>query len=368
MKVLFLTNVPSPYRVLFFNELATLCDLTVLYQKKNSSERNSKWTAEKQENYKTILLHGASTDVDKAFCPSVIHYIDNSYDAVIICGTASLTEIIAIEWCKLNKIPYYIEGDGAFAKEGNGFKEKLKKHLISGGVLFFSTCAEHDNYYTHYGADSSNVKRYRFSSLMKEDILTEIVSKEEKKVLRDELDMKEEKIVLAVGQFIPRKGFDVLLEAATQLSSNIGIYIVGDNPSEEYLSFVQENTLKNVHFEGFKTKEELKKYYMAADIFVLPTREDIWGLVVNEAMAYGLPVVTTDRCNAGLELIQDDVNGYIVPVGSSLEIRNAITKVLSKDEKMGLASLERIKDYTIENMAKDHISILRKAREEYKNN
>ena len=360
MRVLFLINIPSPYRVQFFNELGTLCDLTVLYQKKNSSERNSKWTAENHENYRIVYLSGTSTDVDKAFCPNVIRYFDKSYDAIIICGTASLTEILAIEWCKLKKIPYIIEGDGAFAKTGNGFKEKLKKHLISGGSLLFSTCEEHDKYYTHYGANPSKVVRYRFSSLLEEDIISGIVPKEEKIALRTELGMKEEYIVLAVGQFIYRKGFDVLLEAATQLPSNIGIYIVGGNPTEEYLAFVRDNSLENVHFEGFKTKDELKKYYKAADIFVLPTREDIWGLVVNEAMAYGLPVVTTDRCNAGLELVQNDVNGYIVPVDSSLDIRSAIIKTLSSKEKLSTAALDKIKEYTIENMAKDHIRILSK--------
>lgn len=360
MRVLFLINIPSPYRVQFFNELGTLCDLTVLYQKKNSSERNSKWTAERQKNYRTVFLNGISTDVDKAFCPNVIQYLDKSYDAIIICGTVSFTEILAIEWCKLKKISYFIEGDGAFAKTGNGFKEKLKKYLISGGSLFFSTCEEHDRYYTHYGANPSKVVRYRFSSLMEEDIVSEIVPKEEKLTLRNELGMSEEFIVLAVGQFIYRKGFDVLLEAATQFHFNIGVYMVGDNPTEEYLSFVRDNSLANVHFYGFKTKEELKKYYKAADIFVLPTREDIWGLVVNEAMAYGLPVVTTDRCNAGLELIRNDVNGYIVSVDSSLDIRHAIIKALSNKEKMSIAALDKIKGYTIENMAKDHISILNK--------
>ena len=61
----------------------------------------------------------------------------------------------------------------------------------------------------------------------------------------------------------------------------------------------RENDLTNVHFVGFKTKEQLEDYYRAADLFVLPTREDIWGLVVAEAMAYGLGVITTNRCNAG---------------------------------------------------------------------
>ena len=99
-------------------------------------------------------------------------------------------------------------------------------------------------------------------------------------------------MILAVGQFIHRKGFDVLLQAARTMDKNIGIYIVGGKPTEEYLQIQKENNLTQIHFEGFKTKEELAMYFKAADIFVHPTREDIWGLVINESMAYGLPVVT----------------------------------------------------------------------------
>lgn len=199
IKVLFLTNVPSPYRVHFFNELGTKCNLTVLYQKRKSSERNNKWVAKSHDIYKSVFLKGKNTGVDNAFCPEVIKYLNKSYDAIIICGIASPTEILAIEWCKLRKIPYYLEGDGAFVKSGNSIKEKLKRHLISGGSLFFSTCKEHDKYYKHYGANSSKIVRYHFSSLLKKDILNETVCENEKCELREELGIREEKIVLTVA-------------------------------------------------------------------------------------------------------------------------------------------------------------------------
>lgn len=358
LKILFLTNVPSPYRVLFFNELGKMCDLTVLYQKSESSERNSKWIAISENTYKSVFMEGKSTGVDNAFCPSVIKYIKRNYNAIIICGNASPTEILAIEWCKLRHIPYCIEGDGAFVKKRNGFKDLIKKHLISGGSLFFSTCAEHDKYYIHYGANCEKIKRYKFSSLLKKDILENVISDEVKHKIRHSLGIREETMILAVGQFIHRKGFDVLLKAANKLSKDIGIYIVGDKPTEEYLNIVEENSLNNVHFEGFKTKEELKKYYMASDLFVLPTREDIWGLVINEAMAYGLPIITTDRCNAGLELVQNGRNGFIVKTESPDELAARITCVINNSADMGSNALETIQDYCIEKMAEDHIKIL----------
>ena len=116
-----------------------------------------------------------------------------------------------------------------------------------------------------------------------------------------------------------------------------------------------------VHY-FFKTKEELKCYYQAADLFVFPTREDIWGLVVNEAMANGLPVITTDKCVAGLELIRDGENGYIVPVENVDILAGKITVLLQNDSLrkiMAQKSLEYIKRYTIENMAVAHLKIIR---------
>ena len=132
---------------------------------------------------------------------------------------------------------------------------------------------------------------------------------------------------------------------------------MGGNPIDEYIALKENLKLDNVHFVGFKSKEELKEYYKAADVFVLPTRGDVWGLVINEAMACGLPVITTDRCIAGLELVKNGNNGYIVPVDDVSELTEKINQTLANEDeckKMGQNSISVIRDYTIENMALRH--------------
>ena len=80
-------------------------------------------------------------------------------------------------------------------------------------------------------------------------------------------------------------------------------------------------------------------------------------------MACGLPVITTDRCVAGLELIENGVNGYIVPVDDAKELSEKISAVFSGDyRQMGAAALETIRPYTIENMAKAHVKIFESGR------
>ena len=119
--------------------------------------------------------------------------------------------------------------------------------------------------------------------------------------------------------------------------------------------------LDNVFFVGFKSKNELKEYYEAVDIFCLQTRGDVWGLVVNEAMACGLPVITTNRCVAGLELIQDDFDGYIVDAEDYHAVADRIVHLISQPmllQEMSRNALEIIKSYTIENMALAHGKVL----------
>lgn len=362
MKVLFLTNVPSPYRVEFFNELGKYCNLTVLFEKKTSDERDESWKRYKFENFKGIFLRGKSVSTDTAFCPGVIDYVlDKSYEKIICASFTYPTGMLAVQTMKTFRIPYYLECDGGFAKSGKGLKEVIKKYFITGATGYFSTGSTCDGYYCTYGADPQKIIRYPFSSIKASDILKEPVSWEEKEFLRNKLGINEEKIVLAVGQFIPRKGFDVLLGSMKNMPKSVGVYFVGGKPTEEYLELQCNANLENAHFVGFKDKNELADYYKAADVFVLPTREDIWGLVIQEAMAYGLPVISTENCAAALELIQTRKNGFIIPVEDKEKLLIAIMDILndrSKQVKFSENSLKIIKDYTIEKMVERHLNVI----------
>lgn len=361
--ILWLTNIPSPYRVDFFNELGKHCNLTVLFERGDSTERDESWKCFCAKNFEAIKLKGKKFGVAEAFCFSVRKYLKKGlYDHIVVTNYASPTGMLAVHHMKKKGIPYVIEGDGAFVGSGRGLKERLKKYLLSGAESYFSTAKEHDKYYLSYGATQDKLYRYPFTSLFEKDILPKLPTKEEKNYLKEELGIKNKKMLLAVGQFIPRKGFDVLLRAMKELPKDVGVYFIGGEPTAEYINLKQEFGLENVNFVGFKNKEELKKYYMAADVFVLPTREDIWGLVINEAMANGLPIISTDRCIAALELVEDGVNGYVVPVDDVQALSEKIKRITSDESlscKMGEMSLRKIQEYTIEEMAKRHTEIFK---------
>lgn len=177
---------------------------------------------------------------------------------------------------------------------------------------------------------------------------------------RQQLGITEQQVVLCVGQFIHRKGIDLLLRVAKHLPERIGVYIIGGTDSTRKQKEVYETHFpqKNIHFLDFCVEEELARYYQAADLFVLPTREDIWGLVINEAMAYGLPVITTNQCIAGLELVEDGKDGYIIPTEDTKALYDKMKYLLKHPDemsRMGQHAQEKMTGYTIEAMAQAHV-------------
>ena len=362
MKVLFVTNLPSPYRVDFFNELGKMCELTVCYERHTATDRDERWKGVSPENFKEIFARVKPIGTDQSIGLGIVNVIKKEkFDRIIIAGYASPSVMLAIFYCKFKKIPYCIESDGAFYKEEKGIKRLFKRSLLNGAEIQFTTCEEHIRYFTQLGIPREKIFKYPFTSLKNGDISEKVPTYEEKRILRQNLGMPEEKIILSVGRFIHCKGYDVLLNSVLNLPNNFGIYIVGGKPTEEYLNFKTENNLTNVHFVDFKKKDELAEYYRASDVFVFPTREDIWGLVVNEAMAKGLPVISTNRCNSGLELIEDGKEGYIVPAENADELSDKIMLIFNDDEKlfqMQQNALEKVKNYTVANMASEHIRAL----------
>ncbi len=356
-KVLFITNLASPYRVRFFDELGKNAGVTVVYtdRAEEHKDREKAWFEGSHGNFREVQLKKQKAKV----CFDVIDYLKQPFDDIILCGYSTPTFMLAIAYMKANKIPFCLEADGGLVREESRLKYKFKRSLVSAATTWLSSGRETTKFFCHYGAKEEQVYEYPFSSLTAADILAEVPSQEEKAALRRELGVTEPHMVLSVGQFIPRKGFDILIEAAKGLPKEVGIYIVGGEPTEDYLRMQKEWGLTQVHFVGFQKKEELARYYRAADLFCLPTREDIWGLVINEAMAYGLPVITTDKCVAGVEFIENGINGHIVPVEDSAALAEKIAAVLASDpRKMGHAALETIRPYTIETMAKTHLDFL----------
>jgi len=346
----------------FFNELGKVAELTVVFEKKTSSERNNRWKENRFNYFKGIILKGFSTAPDASISPQIIKYINKKYDYIIVSNPLTPTGIIAIEYMKIRKIQFIIESEGSFAKNGKGIKERFKKHIIKNAFLYFSTTEKADEYLLQYGAIRDRIVKYHFTSLYKKDILNRKLSQEEKLKERNILGLKGNKIAIAVGRFIPLKSFDLLIRIWENIDKNNYLYIIGEGQEKNfYQKIIEKLNISNVIICDFLSKKKLFQYYKSADLFIHPTSSDVWGLVINEAMACALPIITTNMCMAGLELVKDDENGFIVPVGNKKKLHEKINYIFQNDdirENMSKRSLEKIELYTFESMAKTHITIL----------
>ena len=153
-------------------------------------------------------------------------------------------------------------------------------------------------------------------------------------------------IVLFVGELNERKGVRFLLRAFTKLKSereNTTLVIIGDGElKSKLIQLVSNESLTHIIFTGWISEEEKIKYYAIADLFVLPTLSDVWGLVVNEAMACGLPIVTTTAAGCASDMIVEGENGFIVEPQNVDALHEAMRRIVYDElrEKMGEKSYE----------------------------
>ena len=363
MKVFILTTILGPYRIIYFNELGKYCDLTVCFEAKAEAGRDETWYDINCNNFKAIFLKNWDKPRWKVRSDIIKYMKYANYDIAIAFEYSTPTALLFMLANIIIRKPYCINADGGFISS-NKAKSLIKKFFIKRAAGCLASGKNAGKYFIHYGSIENKIYYHNFTSLCKKDIIDYTTSFDNKNILKTELNIPLKKTAISVGQFIHRKGFDFLIKAWKEVNSDYNLLIVGGGEKEkEYRELIKELNLNNIEIMGFKKKKELIKYYKASDLFILPTREDIWGLVINEAMAYGLPVITTDRCVAGLELIKDYENGFIVPVGRSNILTKRIEEVLSDEKlatRMGKNNLEKIRPYIIENMARQHFNVFKK--------
>ena len=164
--------------------------------------------------------------------------------------------------------------------------------------------------------------------------------------LRRELGMDASSpVILFASKLQERKHCDHLLEAYLQLRSQTDtepyLLIVGDGEMRANLEGrARESGHDRILFAGFRNQSELPRFFDLSSVFVLPSRHEAWGLIVNEAMAAGLPVIVSDDAGCAVDLVHNGQNGFVYPVGDIAQLRESLEIVLEpgRSEVMGKRS------------------------------
>ncbi len=270
-----------------------------------------------------------------------LHALLNSFqpDFCVINGYTGVDQTIAIRYCIKHRIPYGLDSDTPLHIPSNPIVAWLKKKYlysifkhefcygIPGGTL------QQENF-EYYGIPKERnfIRPMSVSGDRILKVYNDLPTKEELKI---KYGVTGKKTFLFVGRLEEVKNVDLLIDAFAALQQerkDVALLIVGDGSLMGTLQAqVKELGISNVHFEGYCVFPRLIEYYKAADVFVLPSKFEPWGLVVNEAMICGLPVLLSSKVGCRLDLLEEGKNGYLFESENQVSLFGAMNKLINED-------------------------------------
>jgi len=354
-KILIVFNHPAPYKVRLFNELSKYFDLHVIFERKSASDRSKGFYFEEKYNFTTHKIHGINIGREGKLSRGVKKHLQKyEYDLIIMNGYSHFPEMNAINFMKKWKMPYVLYINGGTIKKESGLKSRIKRHFIRQANAYFSPDEASNKYLEYYGANPKHILNYPYSTIYEKEIVNDKPNKAE---LREKLGIKFDKVFVSAGQLIKRKNYLSLVEEWQKFPENHALFLIGDGKQrKEIEALIKEKNLKNVVLTGFLPREKMFEYFRASDAFLFPSKEDIYGHVINEAMSQGLPVISTDKVNSAKKLIKEGENGFLLEKLKGESFQKAVEKILKLDAFE--SSISTAKENTIEKMADAHVKMI----------
>lgn len=354
-RVILLHNIITPYRLPLFQRLSKQVDLHVFFCKSKitgrlwpASLKNYSFKGEALRNI-TLPIGGLVINPSLVFRlltnPCDVYIVgENSENILSILTTLFIAKIFGrpfIVWSGVVETNYVSHSGMSFLwKIGKAIVEGYRKFLYRFTDSFIAYGKAAKRYLTKKGVSGDKIY-----------IGTQVISKHGIKrvsVSKEDVGFKDKKIILFLGYLVKRKGIEYLIKAFKQMDRRDTVLIIAGAGREEKRLKSLAGNREDILFPGYVTGREKAKYYSIADIFVIPTLHDPWPQVINEAMAYGLPIITTDRDGSSEELIKG--NGFIVNAKNIKQFINVLKILLNDDElreKMGKRSREIIKHFDL---------------------
>ena len=358
MKVLFIFNHPAPYKVNLFNGLAKSVDLDVIFERKYASDRPKDFYNCNEYNFNVTFFTKGYVGKEGTNTNELVQYIKSNhqkYDLIILNGYSHLTEMKAIKYMHKNNIKFVLYINGGVIKHDNIIKKAIKKYFITKASAYMSPSSKASEYLIHYGADKNKIFEYPYSTIFDKDIVSVPLTIEEKNKIRRKWYITEDRpLLITASQFIERKNIEQVLRVFAK--NKLPLLLIGSGPLRtDYLEYIRDNDLNNIKMMGFLKKEDLFEVMRSADYFITLSKEDIYGHTINEAMANGLPVISSNKVVAASKLIKNGYNGFIVPLKDN-EVQAAIDKL---DNKMAANAINVAKENTFEKEIEAHLEIFK---------
>ncbi len=311
IRLAFLVNIIAPYRLRLYNALGKRFSMRLLTSGREDNRGEWDGTESRlvgvsvRRSAGLTLKYFASRSGD-AYDDRYLH-INPGYfydlmkgrpDAVISAELGFRT-ICAVVYCALARVPLWIwwEGGTVTERDIGGLRRTLRRLIARRADRWISTGLNATAYIRTLGVPDSSIVYAQNCVDERQFTATSIQAK----------SLGPSPVLLVVSRLVPGKGIGLLLEVLAQLKGEgrtFTVILVGDGPDREELrQKARQLNLDNVEFHLTRPPEELPAYYRGADMLVFPTLHDVWGLVVNEALWSGLPVVSSKYAGCADELL-----------------------------------------------------------------
>jgi len=320
-KAVLLTNIISPYRIPLFNYVTFHADFDFRVIALAENEANREWhIMRKLISFDYQILPGWHGFIWRWELPihlnwGVVRALRKyQADIIITSGYDSPAYWQALFYAKLFKKPFILCNESTllsttYTKGLIGF---LKRFIVRQADAYIAFGKKSREYLEAFGAKKDKIFT-GINTVDMEFFRHQVREFRRMSTFNSERGHFPKLLLLYVGRLTPRKGVSQILEALTQLRDpDIGLLIVGSgSQKKELMQFCQKHNLQNIYFQGFQQQKVLPRYYALADVLVFPSSYDVWGLVVNEALASGLYVLCSNRAGAAYDLIQKGWNGVL---------------------------------------------------------
>jgi glycosyltransferase involved in cell wall biosynthesis len=352
-------------------------DLTVLYASRMGLEDYTdegfsqmvRWDTDLLSGYRSTFLPGARGRQAAGFLAPVCLWVapvllERRFDVVIVPGYSHAYYVLGVLAARAAGARVLMRGESFSLESGGASRRRQLRNRALPALLrlvdgYLAVGTPQRQFAAHFGIPPERI----FPSPYSVDNAFFIAQAERYRPLREQtlsglgLSPKAPTI-LYVAKLIPRKRPLDLLTAVHLLSERgvqANVVLVGDGTERTALErWAAEHGLQRVRFVGFRNQSEIGRYYAAADLFVLPSADEPWGLVVNEAMCAGLAVITSDRVGAAADLVRRGTNGYVYPCGDTAALAAHLAELCqdhARRQAFGRASRQIIEHWGFREVA-----------------
>lgn len=319
-----------------------------------------KWDVPILDGYDHVFLtrDGDRDDFRSCRIPDVRRYLrDGHYDWVMVHGYTHPFERQAVRAAKGAGARVLMRGE--FTDAPRPGRQRLKTLARDVYLRWFyrhvdAFCYLGENGRAHLLAHGVRPEQMFLSPYA---VDTELLESQRERWRRDEcrseLGIADNRVVvLFSGKFITRKRPVLLIDAIrrTGRADRIHLILLGSGPLQAEVEAAARDVCgANVTLPGFVNQSELGRYFAAADVFVLPSEFETWGLVVNEAMQFGLPAVVSSTVGCHADLIEPGRTGYVFPSGDAAALADRLTDLLADPAavaRMGREARARVAGFT----------------------